>query len=76
VWTPRRPRVRICARCKSPYYWFPNIRVPTRGTGLGVEDLVGPKRTEVLRIGRRYGDTNGRIFGSLARDEAAYLPTE
>jgi predicted nucleotidyltransferase len=70
VWTPRRSRVRICARCKSPYFWLPKIRVATRGSGLGVKDVIGPNRNKVLRLARRYGATNVRVFGSVARSEA------
>jgi predicted nucleotidyltransferase len=70
VWVPRRARVRICARCKSPYYWYPKLRIPTRGRGLGVEEVIGPKRRRVLELARRFGATNVRVFGSVARNEA------
>ena len=70
VWTPRRLRVRICARCKSPYYWFPKTRVPTGGSGLGIEDVIGGKRTRIIQIARKNGATNVRVFGSVARSEA------
>ncbi|MCI4326006.1 MAG: nucleotidyltransferase domain-containing protein [Thermoplasmata archaeon] len=45
--------------------------MPTRGSGLGIEDVIGSKRKEVLRLARRYGATNVRVFGSVARREAA-----
>jgi predicted nucleotidyltransferase len=32
--------------------------------------LIGPKRKVVLRLARRYGATNVRVFGSVARHEA------
>jgi uncharacterized protein len=70
VWTPRRSRVRICARCKSPSYWLPKLRIPTGGSGLGIADLIGAKRARVLRLARNHGATNLRIFGSVARREA------
>ncbi len=70
VWVPRRSRIRICARCKSPYYWFPKIRIPTLGSGLGVDEIIGEHRSEVLRLARIYGAQNVRVFGSAARKEA------
>lgn len=70
VWPPRRPRIRICARCKSPYYWLPKIRVPTYGSGLGIEEIIGERRKQVLRLARSYGAENVRVFGSVARREA------
>lgn len=70
VWTPRRARVRICARCKSPSYWLPKLRIPTGGSGLGIADVIGAKRAKVLRLARSHGATNVRIFGSVARREA------
>ncbi len=70
VWTPRRSRVRICARCKSPFYWFPKTRVPTGGSGLGIREVIGTKRARVFRLARLHGATNVRIFGSVARKEA------
>lgn len=70
VWAPRRPKVKICARCKSPYFWFPKVRIPTFGSGLGIEDVIGERRKEVLRLARKYGAENVRVFGSVARKEA------
>src|SRR5208282_821009 len=70
VWTPRRSRVRICARCKSPSYWLPKIRIPTGGSGLGIAEVIGAKRARVLRLARSHGATNVRVFGSVARKEA------
>lgn len=70
VWTPRRARVRICARCKSRYYWYPKPRIPTYGGGLGINDVIGPRREEALRLARRHGAGNVRVFGSVARREA------
>jgi uncharacterized protein len=70
VWVPRRARVRICARCKSPYYWFAKIPVPGYGGGLGIAEVIGGERRKVLRAARRYGGTNVRVFGSVARRQA------
>lgn len=70
IWTPRRRSVRICSRCKSPYFWLPRLRIPTYGRGQGIEELVGPHRPEVLKIAFKNGATDVRIFGSVARREA------
>ena len=70
VWVPRRVRVRICARCKSPYYWFTKIPVPGYGGGLGIAEVIGGRRQKVLRAARRFGATNVRVFGSVARRQA------
>jgi uncharacterized protein len=69
-WFPRRARVRICAHCKSPYFDVPKIRVGSYGGGLGIEDLIGAHRSTLLRIARRYGAENVRVFGSVARRRA------
>ena len=37
---------------------------------MGIEELLGDKRTEILRIAARHGACNVRIFGSVARGEA------
>jgi len=37
---------------------------------MGVERLVENKRDEILRIARRHGAENVRIFGSIARGDA------
>ncbi len=69
-WTPRRPVVRLCPRCKSPYWDEPRIRIPVGGDGLGISDLLGPKLPQVREIARRYGACDLRVFGSVARSAA------
>ena len=69
-WFPRRKGVRVCARCKSPYFEVPRLRVPTYGSGLGIERVIGSRRAQVLRLAHRYGAKEVRIFGSVARQEA------
>jgi uncharacterized protein len=69
-WYPRKAWVRLCARCKSPYFELPKIRVPTYGSGEGIDVVIGPKRAAILRLARRYGATNVRVFGSVARRSA------
>jgi uncharacterized protein len=69
-WFPRRVRVRICPRCKSPHFETPRLRIPTYGGGLGVEAVIGGRRSDVLRLAKRYGAREVRVFGSVARREA------
>jgi predicted nucleotidyltransferase len=71
VWRLRRIVPRICARCKSKYFDVPKLRVPSYGGGLGIAELIGPKRTAVLRLAKMYGARNVRVFGSVARKAAS-----
>jgi predicted nucleotidyltransferase len=41
-----------------------------RATGLGIEDVIGTKREDVLRLAESHGAYNVRVFGSVARGEA------
>ena len=70
TWTPRARLVRICPRCKSPYWDEPKLRVPSGGGGLGIEEVLGPHRAQIERIATRYGAYEIRVFGSVARHEA------
>jgi uncharacterized protein len=38
--------------------------------GLGIDDIIGDKRNEILRLAEQYGAYNVRVFGSVARGEA------
>jgi hypothetical protein len=38
--------------------------------GLGVEDIIGSKRQQVLELAAQHGVSNVRVFGSVARGEA------
>lgn len=69
-WYPRKGRARICARCKSPYFATPKLKVPTYGSGLGVNQIIGNHGPELLRLVRRFGAREARVFGSVARREA------
>lgn len=69
-WFPRRSRVRACARCKSRYFEIPRLRVPSYGSGLGIDEVIGGHRGQVVRLARRYGAKEVRVFGSVARREA------
>jgi predicted nucleotidyltransferase len=37
---------------------------------MGIDEVLGGKREEILRIAARHGARNVRVFGSLARAEA------
>lgn len=37
---------------------------------MGIEEILGSKREEILRIAARHGVTSIRVFGSVARGEA------
>jgi predicted nucleotidyltransferase len=37
---------------------------------LGVKDILKSKREDILRIAAKYGASNVRVFGSVARGEA------
>lgn len=38
--------------------------------GLGIDDLLRDRRKDMLRLAEKYGATNVRVFGSVARGEA------
>jgi predicted nucleotidyltransferase len=42
----------------------------TTQRGLGVEELLADKRSQILEIAARHGAFNMRVFGSVARGEA------
>jgi predicted nucleotidyltransferase len=44
--------------------------VETGTRGLGIEDIIGGRRDEILRLADKHGATNVRVFGSVARGEA------
>jgi predicted nucleotidyltransferase len=37
---------------------------------MGIEEIIGSKREEILRIAQKHGVTSIRVFGSIARGEA------
>ena len=69
-WTPVKSVVRRCPRCKSVHWDEPKIRVPPGGGGLGINEILGQYRVQILQIARRYGARNVRVFGSVARGSA------
>ena len=71
AWRPIRPEVRNCPRCKSTSWNVP--RVSKRlgpATGLGIEQVVGQNRAEVMRRALKYGARHVRVFGSVRRGQA------
>src|SRR5690349_13544711 len=38
--------------------------------GLGIEDIIGDKRDEIIQLASQFGAYNIRVFGSVARGEA------
>jgi predicted nucleotidyltransferase len=39
-------------------------------TGLGINDIISDKRAAILELAAKYGASNVRVFGSVARGEA------
>lgn len=69
-WRMRRRYPHMCPRCKSRLWRVPKLRPIKLGEGLGIEELVAPFRSEVLRAGRAHGAVGFRVFGSVRRREA------
>jgi uncharacterized protein len=42
----------------------------TSKTGLGINDLLQERRSQILAIAQKHGAYNVRVFGSVARGEA------
>ena len=70
VWRPRSVNPRICPRCKSRLWDAPRLRPVRLGSGLGVREIVGPKRHELNVALRTWKARNPRVFGSVARAQA------
>lgn len=71
AWRPSQTVVRICPRCKSERWDVPKIRKDLGGrTGLGIAEVIGTHRDQVLRAARRHGARNVRVFGSVRRGQA------
>jgi len=71
VWRPRKPDAAICPRCKSSLWDVPRLEKVKRGGGLGISDVIGPHRDEVLRLIAKNRASNPRVFGSVARGTAS-----
>ena len=46
------------------------VRPIPAGRGLGISEVLGPHRSRVLALVRRYGACRVRVFGSVRRKEA------
>ncbi|MFI5417947.1 MAG: nucleotidyltransferase family protein [Candidatus Lutacidiplasmatales archaeon] len=73
MWRFRKSPVRICPRCKTPKWDVP--RSPhsppsPRSRGLGVSAVVGPHRRALLALAAKFGASDLRVFGSVARGDA------
>jgi hypothetical protein len=70
-WTPTKSTVRMCPRCKSVRWDVPKVRLPPYdGGGLGIAEIIAPKRKEIRALVRKYRFVKPRVFGSVARGEA------
>ena len=49
-----------------------DIKLPDQVSehGLGIADIIGDKRVEILRLADQHGAYNVRVFGSVSRGEA------
>jgi uncharacterized protein len=73
VWRLRKSPVRMCPRCKSREWSQPRAPRPDLGRrfkGAGIPEIVGPRRDELLAIAEKFGATDLRVFGSVARRQA------
>lgn len=69
-WIARKLPVRACPRCRSKLYATPRLPPVRIGKGLGIREIVSPKRTRLLALARKHGAKRVRIFGSVRRQEA------
>jgi predicted nucleotidyltransferase len=70
TWHPIKSPVRMCPRCKSKLWDTPKFRSLQLGTGLGIDEILGPHRRDILRLARQLGARRIRVFGSVRRREA------
>lgn len=69
-WRMRDRNPRVCPRCKSRLWRVPKIRPVVLGNALGIDEVLGPYRHEILRAGRKWGAARLWVFGSVCRKEA------
>jgi predicted nucleotidyltransferase len=71
AWRPSQPVVRICPRCKSKNWDEPKIAKNLgKRTGLGVAEVIGSRRKDLVQLARRHGARDVRVFGSVRRGQA------
>jgi uncharacterized protein len=61
----------MCPRCKSRFWNVPVLKAIARGRRAGIEEVLGPHRSEVLDAARRHGFFHVRVFGSVRRYQAS-----
>lgn len=71
VWRPRSTSPARCPRCKSKLWDVPRLWPIRLGRGLGPDEVLGPKRQELLVAVRSNKARNLRVFGSVVRSEAS-----
>jgi uncharacterized protein len=71
VWRPRSIAPDLCPRCKSKLWDVPKLEPIRRGTGLGIPEVVNPKRGELYAALKANRARNPRVFGSVARSQAS-----
>jgi uncharacterized protein len=70
VWRPRSAEPKICPRCKSRLWDVPRLRPVRSGRGLGIAEIIGPRRSQMLTLLHEHRARNPRVFGSVVRSEA------
>lgn len=71
TWRVRQQvRPTLCPRCKSRLWDVPRVRPVVLGKGQGIDEVIGSRRRELLRLASRYGARSVRVFGSVRRGEA------
>ncbi len=72
VWHPRSAGPNLCPRCKSRQWDVPKLRPVQPGRGLGVVDIIAPKRDDLYVVLQSNSARNPRVFGAVARSEATF----
>lgn len=70
VWSPRGSEPKLCPRCKSRSWDAPIIRPSRKGDGLGIREVITPKREALEEALKVHRARNPKVFGSVARNEA------
>jgi predicted nucleotidyltransferase len=71
VWRARSTAPTRCPRCKSKLWDVPKLRAVRRGNGLGINDIIQPKRDQLFSVLKAHSARSPRVFGSIARSEAS-----
>jgi len=60
----------MCPRCKSQLWDAPKLQPIREGRAVGIPEVIGPKRAELMIALRKHQARNPRVFGSVARSTA------